>query len=1155
MVHIVIQLFILYGLSVPYTSLLNRLIVFPHTNCVSPDCRPAVHHLITEKQLVGKRINLYSNSSVTFRYRLLIAGDINPNPGSVYEATDLFTSNDTIPITPVDKLPITYSREALLNLNGPHRVPTEVWQTLKDHKLNANRPTRRKKRRCHGNRNSSVFTSTANNSRGDESIPQQTDSAETISTQETITPSIIDNDSLYENFRKKGFHCIHLNARSLCPKISELKIIASEIKPSIFGISESWLDDSVTDCEIEIPGFSVIRNDRNRDGGGVCIYVKSSLAFNQRTDLHDPKLEAIWVEILLPMSKPIIIGTCYRSQIQSEADFIEKMDHILTKLPNDSDVIILGDTNMCSIRFDSYYKKYQDMLTMSGFKQLIFTPTRVTATSKSAIDHVICNNMQKIQQYGVIPYGISDHYIVYCTRSNDRIKSNSHHKGIQVRSTKKYNKDDFVEMLKNANWSNVYRSGNVDEAWLSFRDLFTQTLDSVAPLKEVRIKHHSEPWISAEILDSIRERDSWLRKSRGDKHEPDHYQKYRKLRNKVHNDIRNAKRHYMIDKIDESKNNPKQLWKHLKSLGYQSNSKNSTNIVLDVDGTKCHDKKAVADHFNQFFTQIASNLVSKLPRQEHMTYDVDSVNFKNQYKNIVPDSFKLQEISEEFVFKEFLSLNINKSTGIDGIPARFIKDAAEAIKGPITFIINLSLRSSIVPTEMKLAKVIPLHKKKSRLDAGNYRPVSILSVVSKVLEKAVFLQLNSYLVKNKLFYQLQSGFRGSYSTDTCLIHLQDHIRKQTASGHYTGMILLDIQKAFDSVDHQILCKKLSAMGIQSTAWFHSYLSSRMQIVNINGVESDPLANTCGVPQGSILGPLLFLCYVNDMPNSINCLMLQYADDSALIYSDKDPEKISYVLRSNLESCNKWLIENKLSLHMGKTELILFGSKRKLNKYTDFSIVLRDGQTIKAKKSVVYLGLELNQYLDGEQIVLNIIKKVNSRLKFLYRQVNYFNQNVKKTICSALVLCLFDYCISAWYSGISKYHAHRLQCAQNKVIRFILNKDFMYHINHADFQALGILNINTRAEQLRLNHVFNIFCDTCPEYMKENFTRLSNLHRYNTRGSDFNFQIPKIKTFSSGSFYYNAIKNWNSLPDDIKSISQKTVFKKEVKAHLLNQMNV
>ena len=153
------------------------------------------------------------------------------------------------------------------------------------------------------------------------------------------------------------------------------------------------------------------------------------------------------------------------------------------------------------------------------------------------------------------------------------------------------------------------------------------------------------------------------------------------------------------------------------------------------------------------------------------------------------------------------------------------------------------------------------------------------------------------------------------------------------------------------------------------------------------------------------------------------------------------------------------------------------------------------------------------------------------------------------------MCLSDYSISSWYERISKYHKQRLQCAQNKVVRFILNKDFMYHINLTDFKSLGMLNINTRAEQLRLNHVFNIFCDTCPHYMKDNFIKLSSLHRHNTRGSDFNFQVPKIKTPNSCSFYYNAIKDWNRLPDNVKSISLKSTFKKDAKTHLMDHMNV
>ena len=201
------------------------------------------------------------------------------------------------------------------------------------------------------------------------------------------------------------------------------------------------------------------------------------------------------------------------------------------------------------------------------------------------------------------------------------------------------------------------------------------------------------------------------------------------------------------------------------------------------------------------------------------------------------------------------------------------------------------------------------------------------------------------------------------------------------------------------------------------------------------------------------------------------MLLQYADDSALIVSDKDPIKIGQQLSKNLSSCNKWLV-NKLPLHMGKTVLILFGSKRKLSKWKFYTIEC-EGQTMKATPHVKYLGLKIDQRLDGEEMELSTIKKVNSRLKFLYRQARFLDQNIEKILCSALVLCLFDYYISSCYCGINKTTSKKLQVAQNKVIWFILNQNVMYHISEDDFK-LNFLDIQIRAKQLRLNHVFNIF---------------------------------------------------------------------------------
>lgn len=336
---------------------------------------------------------------------------------------------------------------------------------------------------------------------------------------------------------------------------------------------------------------------------------------------------------------------------------------------------------------------------------------------------------------------------------------------------------------------------------------------------------------------------------------------------------------------------------------------------------------------------------------------------------------ELSSVKEEFVLKELEKLNISKSTGLDGIPSRFLKDGAQVLVKPITFIINLSINSGTVPIDMKQARVCPIYKKNSRLDVGNYRPVSILIVVSKILERAVYNQMEYYLNKNNLLYELQSGFRSKYSTDTCLIHLLDHIKSQTAQGLYTGMIMLDLQKAFDTVDHRILCKKLQTMGVLSIKWFESYLTDRQQKVSANGTESDFLGVKCGVPQGSILGPLLFLYYVNDMSASVgsDCKLLLYADDIAILFSDENPDIISSKLSKELQSCNKWLVDNKLSLHLGKTECILFGTKRKLKKIKEFSVTCNN-HTILAQNSVKYLGIQIDQFLSGDIIVNSILQK-------------------------------------------------------------------------------------------------------------------------------------------------------------------------------------
>ena len=711
----------------------------------------------------------------------------------------------------------------------------------------------------------------------------------------------------------------------------------------------------------------------------------------------------------------------------------------------------------------------------------------------------------------------------------------------------------MLQHLNDTDWSKCLESTCVDAAWHEFKETFMNIVNTIAPVKEVRLKQRTEPWMTCEILSNIRNRDKLLysfRKS-GDSST---YKEYCTVRNRVQREIKLAKSSYFSEQIEENQNDPKRLWRQLKNLGYSHKQKDSASVVLKIDGEMCFEAKSIADHFNIFFTTVAQKLVEKLPTPTNMYSTLSSV-FTNFYSYKIPmgDSLVLQTVSESFVHTELLKLNTSKSTGLDEIPSKFIKEGADIVQFPITHIINLSILTNTVPRDMKTARVRPIFKKNSPLEASNYRPVSILSVVSKILERSVYVQLSDFLERNQLLFEHQSGFRSGFSTDTCLIHLLDYIRGNTSNGLFTGLIMLDLQKAFDTVNHEILCNKLSAMGVISTEWVSSYLTNREQVISVNNQYSDYNHITCGVPQGSILGPLLFLCYVNDMQISIDsdCKLILYADDSAILYAHKDPSHIAAKLGKQLESCSNWLVDNKLSLHLGKTECMLFGPPRKLKNVENFKVKCYD-TIIESVTCVKYLGLNIDNFLSGENIVRSIVEKVNARLKFLYRHRKHLDFKCRMTLVSALIQCYFDYSCSSWYAGLSKTLQQKLQVVQNKVVRFILNLGPMSRIDNPMLDKVNMLCVDDRVRQLRLNHVHNIVHNRAPNYLYHNFVSVNEHHNYNTRSRAYNMTQPVAIGKNAGSFYINAVKDWNGLPNNIKGIENKGAFKNAVKIHLLNE---
>ena len=972
---------------------------------------------------------------------------------------------------------------------------------------------------------------------------------------ETQNKNSVNDSSHYECFRRKGLHFIHINARSLLPKISEIKLIAANSKAAVIGISETWLDESVSDSEVEIENYTIYRKDRNRNGGGVCAYVRSDFAYNKRQDLQKEGLEAVWLELILPKTKPILICIGYRPPKQS--NFFELLENSLLEYDNlsDREFYLLGDININlnqkKSRNSLFNTSLYDWCHIFDLTQIITESTRISNNSESLIDHIYTSVKEKIAQSGVLNFGFSDHCVIYCTRKTVRSLFNRHNT-IKIRSLKNYSPQKLNEELNSVDWTEFYNCVNVDEALNLFCRIFISTLDKLAPLKSVRVKQRTEPWITQEILQSIHDRDKsfyTFRKSRKSRD----YTVYCKLRNIVQRMVKKAKKEYIDEQIQENKHIPKRLWKSLRTLGYSNKNKQKTKIGLRIHNEICFEEDKVANEFNSFYTTVAASLVEKLPTSCNI-FGSEHVNKYYSDKGIQQNSFSLNPVTPECILKHLQSLKRNKSTGLDGVSAKFLNDSAQTIFNQVTHIINLSINTSTVPSSLKCAKVVPLYKKDNKFEVGNYRPVSILCSLSKILERVIYNQLEEYLVSNNLLYNFQSGFRSNFSTDTCLIHLTDHIKQEISSGKYVGMVLIDLRKAFDTVNHEILCTKLKSLGLNQSSvnWFNSYLTDRSQLVECNGTQSKPLSISCGVPQGSILGPILFNLYVNDMESAVSCKLLLYADDSALIVSHSDTSFIEETLSTELENLSTWLVDNKLSLHLGKTESILFGSKRRIKKASSLNITC-NGININSCSEVKYLGAMLDQTLSGESQAKNILKKSCSKLKYLYRQGQFLNKDSRKTLSQSLILSQFDYTCSSWFSGLTDTFKKRLQICQNKLARYVLNLSPRSHIGPEELSNIGWLDVQHRANQLKLNHIHAIYNNTCPEYLLNNFSKISDFHRYNTRSSSHNFHMPQANSIIKKTFYYTGIKLWNSLPNSIKSVPAKSAFKKEVKQFLNSEM--
>ena len=652
-----------------------------------------------------------------------------------------------------------------------------------------------------------------------------------------------------------------------------------------------------------------------------------------------------------------------------------------------------------------------------------------------------------------------------------------------------------------------------------------------APQVNIKIRDNEPPWVTDELRSISNDRDHFKEKAE-QSNSPSDWAKFKKYKNKTNNLVSQLKKDFANHSIESNHRNPRDLWREIRKL-IPTTALQGPSKLLDGNN-EVTDSKDMANMFNDFFASIGNSLAKKIPNAGHQNIPKKT--------NAV---FHFSPITPDFVKLHFQKLPNGKATGLDTLSTRLLKTGVENFSTPLTHIFNLSLTSGKVPEEWKTARITPIFKEGSKTDVNNYRPISVLPVTLKVLERAVHDQFYLFLTDHNLLTPNQSGFRKQHSTSTALLHIIDMMQRDIDGGKCCGVLFLDLKKAFDTVDHQILLKKMVSYGVEGNAlqWFDSYLSNRQQRTLINDSLSEPKLVTCGVPQGSIIGPLLFILYINDLPDRIlHCEIFLYADDTALYYAADNSHIIEDVLNTEMQNVSDWFMTNKLTLNSKKTKVMIFGTSKRLKALPPLNIRCGNDQ-IEQVSVFKYLGILLDSTLSFSEHIDYVCKKVNMRLSVLGRTRKYLSVKTSLMLYKSLVMPYFDYCDTLW-DCCSCQLKQKLQILQNRALRIINKADRRTHIS--DLHNMSkILTLEQRRKYHTHVFMYKALNNLCPDYISSKFCYSSNIHQHSTRSASSNsLHIPRINlNVGKSRISYRGAISWNSLPPEIRQAPTLRLFKK------------
>ena len=993
------------------------------------------------------------------------------------------------------------------------------------------------------------FTWKCNKCRRDEEL--NNDRADLTKLEEADMPESW--DKIKKN--RKEMLIVHMNCRSIINKEEELANIVTELDPDIVTLTETWFDDS-SPLQACVPdGYSIIRKDRSdgfkqkygrNKGGGVAILHKQQIKIEKKKYLTDPIEEILWAHVKTRES--FMLGVVYRADytdIMDEAGEESKIEENIRKVSEVANkVLVTGDFNIDMS--DTTHKNtlfINNTYTAYGLKQHVTKPTRIDKTTfkPTILDHIWANEDANIIKSTGTFIGLSDHLGQYMKLNQNQLEEKK--TTIKFRNFKRYDVEAFnVELQRNIDASQIdehLEREDINSATETLLRIIQDTAESHAPMVEMNLKNKKKniPWFTKDLKEMITSKNELLQDFYS--HGLQSYKtRIKILSNKITQLKRSLKEKFLVEKLEEGRNDSRKCWNLLNAVTNRAKVKEAIEPDMMT--------QAKADTYNRFFATIGTEIQKKLGvNVQPNTLDHTFADNQPQFEFVAEHRITIEKLID--------NIRIDVATGNDNIGARLLKDIKLTISPVLAKIINKGYILKTFPDCMKEANIKVIHKKESTEEISNYRPISILPTISKVFERAAVNQLVKYLEENKLLSPNQHAYRKHHSTVTCLFEAINHIQRMLDNKRWTAVASLDLSKAFDSISHQLILQKLSKLGLHrnSIAWIQSYLTNRKQVTKFKQFTSKEEIVSSGVPQGSILGPLLFLCFTNDLFKAFkeDCKIVAYADDTQLIVNARNLHQLKQKIENVITAAQKWYRENSMKNNIGKTEVLVFNTNKRKNDKIKIEVI-DEGKPVKieSKYSIKILGVTIDSELNWSNQVNTVKKKAFNITRNIHRVSHLLPRKYRINLYNAIISPQFSYADIIW-GGCRQKESKSLQRVQNFAAKSITGHR-KYDSATNSLRELNFLNLEQRREVHATVFVHKALLHQNTENINNQYQNC--MSTANTRYAEQRkLTVPKHKTTKfEKSPLYRTIKAWNNSPslpfDNIKQ--HKTLLQK----HLITQ---